>query len=480
MTWPMSELKTTPRPAVVQRAGRGLPMPQQLASLSTGRAIFLLDLLAMALLWPAALLLMGCGSTAFAVLYPAANLGALYALGLYRRDVALEVRRSLGRVPLAAAAGALGAGMLLAVLGLPGGAVVPAVRAAGCFLLTGALARVLFDVLRRRGLFCRALLVVGAGRRAWDLVWMLRKEGLYLNYRIMFVHSPELGDMDPRLADGCWGTVVMLPQDGFLGAAQRFGADGIVVAPDERRGLKLEGLLDCKIAGIPVLQYLSFIEKETRRIDMKRMELSWLLYSDGFVFGTLDRVLKRTLDLVVSSAVLLLASPFLLAAMLAIKLEDGGPAMYRQTRITRGGRPFRINKLRTMRMDAERGGAVWAAQRDARITRSGAFLRRTRLDEVPQLFNVLRGEMSFVGPRPERPDFVDMLSAAIPLYRERHVAKAGLTGWAQINYPYGASIDDARSKLSYDLYYVKNFSVLFDLLIIVQTIRVVLWPGGVR
>ena len=297
-----------PRPTAVQRAGRGVVMPQQLASLSTGRAIFLLDLLALALLWPAALLLMGCGSMAFAVLYPAANLGALYALGLYRRDVALEVRRSLGRVPLAAAAGALGAGVALAALGLPGGGVVPAVRAAGCFLLTGALARVLFDVLRRRGLFCRALLVVGAGRRAWDLVWMLRKEGLYLNYRIMFVHSPELGEVDPRLADGCWGTIEALPQDSFLGAAQRFGADSIVVAPDERRGLKLEGLLDCKIAGIPVLQYLSFIEKETRRVDMKRMELSWLLYSDGFVFGALDRVLKRTMDLLVSVTVLLLAS----------------------------------------------------------------------------------------------------------------------------------------------------------------------------
>jgi len=463
-------------------------MPQQLASLSTGRAIFLLDLLAAALLWPAALLLMhgaamrgdmtGAGWAA-AVLYPAANLASLYALGLYRRDVALEVRRSLGRVPLAAAAGALGVGLALAVLGL-GGGIVQAVQAAGCFLLTGGLARVLFDVLRRHGLFCRALLVVGAGRRAWDLVWMLRKEGLYLNYRILFVHTPELGDVDPRLLDGSWGRVETLPPDGFLGAALRFGADSIVVAPDERRGLPLEGLLDCKIAGIPVLQYLGFVEREIRRVDLKRMELSWLLYSDGFVFGVLDRVLKRTLDLVVSIAVLLLASPFLLAAMLAIRMEDGGPALYRQTRITRGGRAFRINKLRTMRVDAECGGAVWAAQGDARVTRIGAFLRRTRLDEVPQLFNVLRGEMSFVGPRPERPDFVNMLAETIPLYRERHVAKAGLTGWAQINYPYGASIDDARSKLSYDLYYVKNFSVLFDLLIIVQTIRVVLWPGGVR
>ena len=344
-------------------------MPQRLVSLSTGRALFLLDLLAVALLWPAALWLMhgrdaGAGWAA-ALLYPAADLAALYALGLYRRDVALEVRRSLGRVPLAAAGGAVGAGSVLAALGLAGGGVVPAVQAAACFLLTGALARVLFDVLRRHGLFSRALLVVGAGRRAWDLVWMLRKEGMYLNYRILFVHSAELGEVDPRLADGCWGEVAPLPPDGFLGAARRFVADSIVVAPDERRGLKLEGLLACKIAGIPVLQYLSFIEKETRRVDMKRMELSWLLYSDGFIFGIADRMLKRTLDLVVSSAVLLLASPFLLAAVLVIKLEDGGPALYRQVRITRGGRPFRINKLRTMRVDAECGGAVWAAQGDA-------------------------------------------------------------------------------------------------------------------
>ena len=454
-------------------------LPQRLASLSTGRAILLLDVVAVMLLWPVALLLAPGADALSAALHPAAYLVSLYALGLYRRDVALEVRRSLARVPVAAVAGAVAAAAVLAVLGAAGGT-GQAVRAAACFMAAGVAARVSFDLLRRRGLFSRALLVVGAGRRAWDLAWMLRKEGAYLSYRVVFVHSPELGDVDPRLLDGGWGAVEPLPADGFLGAARRFRADGIVVAPDERRGLKLEGLLACKIAGIPVLQYLSFIEREIRRVDLKRMELSWLLYSDGFVFGTVDRVLKRTLDLIVSSTVLLLASPFLLAAVVAIRMEDGGPVLYRQTRVTQGGRHFQINKLRTMRVDAERGGAVWAAQGDTRITRVGRFLRRTRLDEIPQLFNVLHGEMSFVGPRPERPDFVAMLTEAIPLYPERHVAKAGLTGWAQVNYPYGASIDDARSKLSYDLYYVKNFSVLFDLLIILQTIRVVLWPGGVR
>ncbi len=170
----------------------------------------------------------------------------------------------------------------------------------------------------------------------------------------------------------------------------------------------------------------------------------------------MDRILKRALDLAVSALMLVLLSPFLLAAMMAIKWEDGGPMLYRQVRITRGGMPFHINKLRTMRVDAEATGAVWASSQDSRITRIGAMLRRTRMDELPQLFNVLRGEMSFVGPRPERPDFVNLLAEQIPLYRERHVAKAGLTGWAQISYPYGASIDDARSKLSYDLYYTPS------------------------
>lgn len=462
-------------------------MLRGLITLTTGWALALLDAAAMLAVWPALFGLLNMGAAfdlahavGAAVLYPAANLLSNYALGMYRRDVGIELRKSLGRLPLAAGAGAVGSGGVMAATGAWNGQLSLVIGAAGVFIMTGTIARVAFDSMRRRGLFRRTLLIVGAGRRAWDLVWMLRQEGPNLNYRITFVHGPTLGELDPRLANGCWGPVVSLPPDGFVGLARRCGVDQIVVAPDERRGLALEGLLACKIAGFPVAQYLSFLEKEVRRIDLKRMELGWLLYSDGFYFGTIDRVLKRTLDLVVSATVLLLLSPFLLAAMVAIKWEDGGPVLYRQVRITRGGRPFLINKLRTMRVDAEAGGAVWAAAKDNRITRIGAFLRRTRIDELPQLFNVLRGEMAFVGPRPERPDFVTMLAEHLPLYHERHVAKAGLTGWAQINYPYGASIDDARSKLSYDLYYVKNFSMLFDLLIIMQTLRVVLWPGGVR
>lgn len=463
-------------------------MRQKIAGLTAGQSLFLLDAALLACAWPFALVLAGValpprGPDWLAVaLCPAAYLLAAYALGLYRRDVIVEPRKSFGRVPVVAALGVLAAASVSALafwwLGLerPGAHLFAAAFLCSCAGAIGA--RAAFYALRQRGVFHRRLLVVGAGRRAWDLAWMLRKEGTTLNDRIVFVHDPVLGEVDPRLADGSAGPVVRAPVVGILDIARRYGVDQIVVAPDERRGLALDSLLACKVAGFPVTQYLSFVEREIHRVDLKRMELSWLLYSEGFHFGLVDRALKRGLDLFVSGVVLTLSAPFLLAAMAAVKLDDGGPVLYRQERVTKDGRPFHILKLRTMRVDAEAGGAVWAASNDARITRVGNFLRRTRLDELPQLFNVLRGDMSLVGPRPERPAFVEMLSGQLSLYRERHVVKAGLTGWAQVNYPYGASTDDARSKLSYDLYYVKNFSVLFDLLIILQTIRVVLWPGA--
>jgi exopolysaccharide biosynthesis polyprenyl glycosylphosphotransferase len=293
---------------------------------------------------------------------------------------------------------------------------------------------------------------------------------------VTFVHDPARSAAELELA--AFGAVV--EANDLLTVARRVQADTIVMAPDERRGMALDSLLDCKVAGFPVQDYLGFLERELRRIDIKRLDMGWIAYAEGFSFGPIDRWLKRLSDLVVSGAMLLVLSPFLLTAALAVKLGDGGPVLYRQERVTLRGATFQVLKLRTMRQNAEAQGAVWAAERDPRITRVGAFLRRTRLDEVPQLLNVLGGSMSLVGPRPERPEFVANLSTAIPLYHLRHAVKAGLTGWAQINYPYGASIDDARSKLSYDLYYIKNFGVMFDLLIVAQTIRAVVWPSGVR
>lgn len=413
---------------------------------------------------------------------PLAYLLLLYALGLHRRAALLDTRRALGRLPLAAGLagllGALASTLLPAPFGGPGGALLCVAAIVG-LPAAGIAARLGLLALQARGVFHRRILVVGAGSRAYDLAWLLRHEGRTLSYDLLFVAGPEMGELDPRLpADPRHRVVASAP--GFLAAARGFHADEIVVAPDERRGTDVRALLACKTAGFPVSDYPSFLEREIRRVDLRRPDLSWLLYTDGFVLGLIDRALKRATDIVVSATLLILAAPFLLAAALAVKLQDGGPILYRQDRVTQHGRVFRILKLRSMTVGAERGGAVWAAAADPRVTRIGRFLRRTRIDELPQLFNILRGDMSFVGPRPERPEFVAQLSAQLPLYDERHAVKAGLTGWAQVNYPYGASLDDARSKLSYDLYYVKNFSVVFDLLIILQTLRVVLWPDGVR
>jgi sugar transferase (PEP-CTERM system associated) len=422
-------------------------------------------------------------------LYPAANLVSLYALGLYRRDVILTVRRSIRRLPLVVGIGTLAASALVLMLPMLLGLdrqnwprLLPDplfVAASICFTGCGVATRLAFLRLRKSGLLKRRLLVIGAGKRAWDLMWMLHSEGRNLHYEVTFVHDAGFGVIDPRLEHDPKVRVIQAPS-GFLDAARRIRADQIVIAPDERRGMALDRLIDCKMAGYPIYQYMSFLETEIRRIDIKRLDLSWLLYSDGFTYTMFDRVLKRALDVSVSLILLACAAPFLLLGILAVWLQDRGSPFYSQTRVTKGMRHFKILKLRTMLLNAESAGAVWADTKDPRITRVGNFLRRTRIDEIPQLFNILRGDMSFVGPRPERPEFTAKLAAQLPLYNERHIVKAGLTGWAQINYPYGASLDDARSKLSYDLYYVKNASIAFDLLIILQTLRVVLWPSGVR
>jgi sugar transferase (PEP-CTERM system associated) len=458
--------------------------------------MFCLDAMLIVIVWPFAAWFalpgraprLGVEIVLILALYPVANLISLYALGLYRRDLILTVRRSIRRLPLVVGIGTVAASALVLLIPMvlsrrhdwPGHLPDPLfVSASLCFTGCGIAARLAFLRLRKSGLLKRRLLVIGAGKRAWDLVWMLQSEGRNLHYEVTFVHEAGFGEIDPRLENDSALRVIQAP-NGFLDAAQRMRADQIVIAPDERRGMALDRLIDCKMAGYPIYQYMSFLETEIRRIDIKRLDLSWLLYSDGFSYTMFDRFLKRALDVSVSVVLLVGASPFLLGGILAVWLQDRGSPFYSQTRVTKGMRPFKILKLRTMLQNSETAGAVWADAKDPRITRVGNFLRRTRIDEIPQLINILRGDMSFVGPRPERPEFTAQLAAQLPMYNERHIVKAGLTGWAQINYPYGASLDDARSKLSYDLYYVKNASIAFDLLIILQTLRVVLWPSGVR
>ena len=261
------------------------------------------------------------------------------------------------------------------------------------------------------------------------------------------------------------------------------GATEVVLAIEERRNaLPLADLLRVKTTGVEVSELSSFLERETGRIDLQSVNPSWLIFSDGFSSGRmLSGIVKRLFDIAASLLLLLVTAPVLLLTAIAIRLEGAGPIFYRQRRVGLFNEPFDIPKFRSMRADAEAAGvAVWAAKADPRITRVGRIIRKIRIDEIPQAWSVLKGEMSFVGPRPERPQFVESLERELPFYAERHMVKPGITGWAQINYPYGASIEDARHKLEYDLYYAKNYSPFLDLLILLQTLRVVLWPEGAR
>lgn len=265
-----------------------------------------------------------------------------------------------------------------------------------------------------------------------------------------------------------------------LRLAQNFMADQVVVSLGERRGVfPVEELLNCKLAGIEVVDAPTFYERATHKMLIENITPSWFIFSHGFKVTWLLRLCKRTLDIAASFLGLMVFLPLIPFIILAIKLDSPGPILFRQVRVGQGDRPFTLMKFRSMRQDAEsRTGAVWSQENDPRITRVGNVLRRSRLDEIPQLLNILKGDMSLVGPRPERPEFVGELKKRIPYYSERHYVKPGLTGWAQVCYPYGSSVEDAIEKLRYDLYYIKNISILLDFYIILKTFGVVLLGKG--
>jgi len=273
-------------------------------------------------------------------------------------------------------------------------------------------------------------------------------------------------------------------QGTLLDYAVQCEVDEVVIAVDDRRRrISVQELLDCKMNGIAVLDLPSFFEKEAACIRIDMLTPGWLLTASGFRARALGQYGKRVLDVIGALVGIVLTAPLMLATVLAIRWEAGwrGPVLYHQTRVGLNGRRFNLHKFRSMRTDAEADGqARWAQLNDNRVTRVGGFIRKTRLDELPQLFNVLRGEMSLVGPRPERPEFVDKFSQTINFYNERHRVLPGLTGWAQLCYQYGSSEDDAREKLQYDLYYVKNTSFFLDLIILLETVEVVLWGKGAR
>lgn len=266
-------------------------------------------------------------------------------------------------------------------------------------------------------------------------------------------------------------------------AALAHNVDEIVVALTERRGgsMPLRQLLDCKLAGVRVVDIATHFEKTLAQIKISHVNAGWLVFGDGFNQGVLRSAVKRLTDIVFASLILVVSLPIMLLTAIAIRVESRGPLLYRQERVGLNGAPFKVIKFRSMRTDAEKDGRPrWAAVNDDRVTKVGRFIRRVRIDELPQLFNVLRGEMSLVGPRPERQFFVDELIGKIPYYAVRHSVKPGVTGWAQVRYEYGSTIEDSVEKLQYDLYYVKNNTLFLDLLIMLETVAVVLTGKGAR
>ena len=325
----------------------------------------------------------------------------------------------------------------------------------------------------------RTVLVLGTGERASIIEKRMRRKVDRQSFCLLgFVSMPgdsqENGIKSEKKHE--------LNDESILSFSQRNGVDEIVVACDERRGnLFTEDLFACKIRGINIIEILDFIEKETGQIAVNLIYPSWVIYSNGFssthhLRNSLDWLLNGVLAI----TLFILTLPFMLLAVIAIKLEDGikAPTLYTQERVGQLGIPFKIVKFRSMKINAEINGAVWSAQNDNRITRVGNFLRKYRIDELPQIYNVLRGEMGFVGPRPERPEFVNDLAKKIPYYNERHNVKPGLTGWAQLKYPYGANEEDAQQKLHYDLYYIKHRSILLDLHILLRTAEIILFGKG--
>ena len=265
--------------------------------------------------------------------------------------------------------------------------------------------------------------------------------------------------------------------------AKALGVDEIVVAISDRRGgaLPLRELLDCKIVGVKVSDLSTYFEKMLGQIRIDQLHAGWLIFGNGFHQGAFRQTAKRLFDILWSCVLLLLAAPILLVTALCIILESKGPVFYRQERVGQDGRTFSVLKFRSMRVDAEKNGAPrWAVAKDDRVTRVGSVIRRFRIDEFPQLLNVLKGEMSLVGPRPERPFFVEQLTVDIPFYAVRHSVKPGVTGWAQVRYQYGASVEDSLQKLQYDLYYVKNHSLFLDVVVLFETIGVVVSGKGAR
>ena len=411
---------------------------------------------------------------------PSALLFALTALasnavvGLYQRNGCRTAVQAAARVILSlllAVPIAYGAFRLLGFGEVPQEALKLA-----AFLALGAMLGVRGFVSRSGATpaFVRRTLVLGTGSEADTVEESLKQMGPSVTVVGFYpVQASDVSTVAPgRILPGSVS---------LLETARRQNVQEIIVALRERRGgaLPINQLLECKLAGIQVLDLSSFYERALGQVRLDSLRASWLIFGGGFRQGLVRTVVKRVFDIVASSVLLVLALPLMLVTALLILLDSGFPILYRQERVGRAGRVFHVIKFRSMVQDAERDGAPrWAKPDDGRTTRVGRVIRKLRIDELPQLINVLKGDMSLVGPRPERPQFVDTLAHEIPFYAARHSVKPGVTGWAQVRYQYGASVQDAAQKLQYDLYYVKNHTLFLDIVILFETVGVVLSGEG--
>jgi sugar transferase (PEP-CTERM system associated) len=345
------------------------------------------------------------------------------------------------------------------------------------YLTVGLLVGKLTGAWLRKSVRTPRVLIVGTGPDALAVAQDLRESKAMRREVIGFCTTCH----EPGAHVDATGTPVFPESSSIVELVSAYGIEEIVVAVRDQRGgnVPMDQLLACRIRGIPVLDLAGCYERTRAEVSLDSLKASWLVYGQGFSQSRGRKFVKRVMDVVGSSLLLLLCSPVMLLTMLAIRLDSPGPAFYRQERVGFGGKVFMCMKFRSMRTDAERDGvARWASKNDSRVTRVGTFIRRTRIDELPQLFTVLKGEMSLVGPRPERPSFVAELRKHIPFYDLRHSIKPGLTGWAQVRNGYGASVDEARRKHQFDLFYVKNNSIVLDLLVLVETVSVVLFREG--
>jgi sugar transferase (PEP-CTERM system associated) len=411
-----------------------------------------------------------------ALLFSLAMVGLNSALGLYRNNLDQSWQHSRLRMAISLVL-ALPVAYAVFVLLPWGGA--PEGQMFGNALLVLAMLTAVRGYRAHTGaspLLVRRVLVLGTGKEAVDVERSLRKLGPNAEL-IGFVqlHPDEESQVSPDR---------IVEMGASLAATARgLGVQDVVLAVRERRGgvLPLGQLLECKLQGLSVLDLSTYFERALGQVNLDTLRASWLIFGEGFRQGKLRSFVKRTTDVLASSLLILLSAPIMVLTVIAIALEDGFPILYRQERVGQGGRVFRVLKFRSMRRDAEKdGNPRWAKANDDRVTRVGRFIRKVRIDELPQLINVLKGDMSLVGPRPERPFFVEDLNRQIPYYAARHSIKPGVTGWAQVRYHYGSSLDDAIQKLQYDLYYVKNHRLILDLLILFETVGVVLTGKGAK